>query len=91
VELHETWVVDLVVNKVSATRMVAHSGVQIIHRGQTRRSSSDPVKVRLRVKGSQVQNSVSRDQWEGSHAQICLTDEFGARQHGSESRPCCGL
>ena len=40
--------------------MVTNSGEQIIHHRQTSRSSSDPVEVRLGVKGSQVQNRAVR-------------------------------
>ena len=54
-DLDKLVVADPVVNKSGATRMVANSGEQIIHHRQTSRSSSDPVEVRLRAKGSQVQ------------------------------------
>ena len=60
-DLHEL-VVDPVVNRSGATRMVTNSGDRIIHHRQTFRSlvhhlvhsSSDPVEVRLEVKGSPV-------------------------------------
>jgi hypothetical protein len=52
--LHEL-VVNLVVNKSEAMRMVTNSGEQIIHHRQTSRSVPSGREVRLGVKGSQVQ------------------------------------